>query len=70
MKGEITLLISRATEQALEGDPKEIVSQFEQQGMDRMDAIKAAAKRMGLPKRAVYQAVAEPGSNSPGKRRG
>ena len=70
VKGEITLLISRATEQALEGDPKEIVSQFEQQGMDRMDAIKAAAKRMGLPKRAVYQAVAEPGSNSPGKRRG
>jgi 16S rRNA (cytidine1402-2'-O)-methyltransferase len=70
VKGEITLVISRATERTLEGDPKEIVSQFEQQGMDRMDAIKAAAKRMGLPKRAVYQAVAEPGSNSPGKRRG
>jgi len=70
IKGEMTLVISGATEQRVEGDPKEIVARLEQQGLDRMEAIKAAAKQMGLPKRAVYQAVAAPDSNSPGKRRG
>jgi 16S rRNA (cytidine1402-2'-O)-methyltransferase len=70
IKGEMTLVISRATEERVEGDAKEIVARLEQQGLDRMEAIKAAAKQMGLPKRAVYQAVAEPDSNSPGKRRG
>ena len=70
VKGEITLVIGRASEQRVEGDPKDVVSRLEQQGLDRMEAIKAAAKQMGLPKRAVYLAVAEPGNNSPGKRRG
>ncbi len=70
IKGEMTLVISGASEQRVEGDPKEIVARLEQQGLDRMEAIKAAAKQMGLPKRAVYQAVAEPDSSSPDKRRG
>ena len=70
VKGEITLVIGRAPEQFLEGDPKEAVTHLEQQGMARMDAIKAVAKQMGLPKREVYSLFAEPDSNSPGKRRG
>jgi 16S rRNA (cytidine1402-2'-O)-methyltransferase len=70
VKGEMTLVIEGASEERVEGDPKEIVARLEAQGLERMEAIKAAAKQMGLPKRAVYQAVAEPGSNSPGKRRG
>ncbi len=70
VKGEITLLIDRAEEQVLTGDPKQEVARLEQQGVERMEAIKTVAKQMGLPKREVYSAVAEPGSNSPGKRRG
>jgi 16S rRNA (cytidine1402-2'-O)-methyltransferase len=70
IKGEMTLVIERAPEQVLEGDPKDAVASLEQQGMERMNAIKAVAKQMGLPKRAVYLAVMEPGSSSPGKRRG
>ncbi len=71
VKGEITLVIDRAREPVFEGDPKEAVLHLEQQGMPRMDAIKAVAKQTGLPKREVYQLVAaEPGSSLPGKRRG
>jgi 16S rRNA (cytidine1402-2'-O)-methyltransferase len=70
VKGEITLVISRAPEQFFVGDPKEEVARLEQQGISRMDAIKAVAKQMGLPKREVYSLFAEPDSNSPGKRRG
>jgi 16S rRNA (cytidine1402-2'-O)-methyltransferase len=71
VKGEITLVISRAEEQLEQGDPKELVARLEQQGMERMEAIKAAAKQMGLPKRQVYRlAAGEAGSSSPGKRRG
>jgi 16S rRNA (cytidine1402-2'-O)-methyltransferase len=71
IKGEMTLVIGGAPEHvAVDGDPKEIVALLEQQGLERMEAIKAAAKQLGLPKRVVYQAVAEPDSNSAGKRRG
>jgi 16S rRNA (cytidine1402-2'-O)-methyltransferase len=71
IKGEMTLVIGGAPEHvAVDGDPKEIVARLEQQGLERMEAIKAAAKQLGLPKRVVYQAVAEPDSNSAGKRRG
>lgn len=70
VKGEITLVIDRAPEPIFEGDPKEEVERLEQRGMTRMDAIKAVAKQMGLPKREVYSLFAEQGSSSPGKRRG
>lgn len=71
VKGEITLVIGRAEEQLEQGDPKELVARLEQQGMERMEAIKAAAKQMGLPKREVYRLAAGEGDNSsPGKRRG
>lgn len=73
IKGEMTLVIGRALEQAFEGDPKEAVQALEQQGLDRMDAIKTVAKQMGLPKRQVYRLFADasaPGSNPRDKHRG
>ena len=50
-------------------DPLEEVAQLEAQGMDRMEAIKTAAKRLGLPKREVYRRAAERGSNRAGTHR-
>ena len=69
IKGEITLVIGRAVETVVAGDPGEEVSRLENDGMARMDAIKAVAKQMGLPKREVYQAVEERGSNHAGRNR-
>ena len=61
VKGEITLLIGKAGKheaQAPESTPiEEAVAAFERQGLTRMDAIKAVAKRRGLSKRKVYQQV-------------
>jgi 16S rRNA (cytidine1402-2'-O)-methyltransferase len=71
VKGEMTLVIGRAAEQLEQGDPKELVAKLEQQGMEHMEAIKAAAKQMGLPKREVYRlAAGEADNSSAGKRRG
>jgi 16S rRNA (cytidine1402-2'-O)-methyltransferase len=76
VKGEITLVIGRAAQQFATVDPKEAVLSLELQGIPRMEAIKAVAKQLGLPKRAVYRLLAEglsdavePGSNRAGKRR-
>jgi 16S rRNA (cytidine1402-2'-O)-methyltransferase len=70
VKGEITLVIGRAPKESGSGDPRAEVLQLEEQGIERMQAIKAVAKRLGLPKRQVYQLVTEPDSSSRGKRRG
>jgi 16S rRNA (cytidine1402-2'-O)-methyltransferase len=69
VKGEITLVIGRAVREVSNADPLEEVAQFEAEGVARMDAIKMAAKRLGLPKREVYRLAAEQGNNSKGKRR-
>ena len=70
VKGEITLVIGEAPAEVSDGDPLEEVGRLEAQGMGRMDAIKTAAKRLGLPKREVYQLVSGgPGNNPQGKRR-
>jgi 16S rRNA (cytidine1402-2'-O)-methyltransferase len=69
IKGEITLVIGQAVEQPSTADPLDELAQLEAQGMDRMAAIKTAAKRLGLPKREVYRLAAERGSNPAGKRR-
>lgn len=68
VKGEITLVIGGSVEQqASIEDPGEEVARLQKEaGLDRMEAIKAVAKRMGLPKREVYRLTAEPGSN-PGR---
>ncbi len=77
VKGEMTLVIGPAEEQVATGDSKQAVAELIQQGVERMEAIKAVAKQMGLPKREVYRQLTggledagEGGSNLPGRRRG
>jgi len=70
IRGEITLVIGRGEEAAQIADPLLEIERVQgEQGLDRMAAIKAVAKRMKLPKREVYRLVAEAGSNPPGKPR-
>jgi len=66
IKGEITLVIGKRKKTAVEGDAGEEVEQLERQGLARMDAIKNVAKKMGLPKREVYRAVAVRDNSQPG----
>lgn len=70
IRGEITLVIGRSTERPALADPLAEIARLQEQGLDRMDAIKAVAKRMGLPKREVYRLLAGQDSNPPGKQRG
>jgi 16S rRNA (cytidine1402-2'-O)-methyltransferase len=69
VKGEITLVIGRAPVAISDADPLEEVTRLEAQGIARMDAIKMASKRLGLPKREVYRLAAGQGNNPAGKRR-
>jgi 16S rRNA (cytidine1402-2'-O)-methyltransferase len=70
VKGEITLVIGRAEEQhGMAGDPLEAIAQLQTAGVERMEAIKSVAKRLGLPKREVYRLATAQGSSSPDKRR-
>ena len=60
VKGEITLLIGRATETEIDERPvEEAVRAYEQQGLSRMDAIKRVAKERGMSKRDCYRLVTE-----------
>jgi 16S rRNA (cytidine1402-2'-O)-methyltransferase len=68
VKGEITLLIAPAPP-AETGEPLEEVLKLTTTGIDRMQAIKTVAKRLGLPKREVYRLVTALDSNPPDKRR-
>jgi 16S rRNA (cytidine1402-2'-O)-methyltransferase len=68
-KGEITIVIEGRKEAASELDPALAVEQLEAEGTPRMAAIKAVAKRQGLPKREVYRLVEERGSNPPDSNR-
>ena len=81
VKGEITLVIGCAAKQgAILGDPllhdpvlnnpAEAIAQLQSAGVERMEAIKAVAKRLGLPKREVYRLAMAQGSSSPDKHRG
>jgi 16S rRNA (cytidine1402-2'-O)-methyltransferase len=69
VKGEITVLIAPAPAVEI-GEPLEEVSKLTAAGVDRMQAIKTVAKRLGLPKREVYRLVTALDSNPPGKHRG
>ena len=61
VKGEITLLIGKAGKHETPADEaipiEEAVAACERDGLTRMDAIKAVARRRGLSKREVYQQV-------------
>jgi 16S rRNA (cytidine1402-2'-O)-methyltransferase len=64
VKGEITLVIGRSENEHPRLDPLSEVLRFEtEQGLDRMQAVKAVAKQLGLPKREVYRLSAERGNN-------
>lgn len=74
IKGEFTLLIGRAPEGGGQtADPASEVAAFEAAGLTRMDAIKSAAKKLGLPKREIYRLLtedaAEADNSSPDTRR-
>jgi 16S rRNA (cytidine1402-2'-O)-methyltransferase len=61
VRGEVTLVVSGAVATAtIEDDPealRQAVAAAEADGMTRKDAILDVARRAGLPKREVYQAV-------------
>ena len=60
VKGEFTLVIARALEKGETGDALMVVQELEAKGIPRMDAIKSAAKKLGLSKREVYRVTAAP----------
>jgi 16S rRNA (cytidine1402-2'-O)-methyltransferase len=60
VKGEITVVIGKATAPAREDVPvREAVEALVRDGMARMEAIKAVARARGMPKREVYRAADE-----------
>ena len=60
VKGEITVVIGKATAPAREDVPvREAVDALVRDGMARMEAIKAVARARGMPKREVYRAADE-----------
>lgn len=70
VKGEITLVIGRGEETVALENPLAEVERLESEGLDRMSAVKAVAKRLGLPKREVYKLAAREDNNRPHKRPG
>jgi 16S rRNA (cytidine1402-2'-O)-methyltransferase len=68
-RGEMTLVVGKREERETNLDAEAEIERLQQQGMTRMDAIKAVAKRMGVPKREVYRIAEGQDSNPRGKRR-
>ncbi len=71
IKGEITLVIGPSErKKSIIPDPvAEVVRLETEQGLDRMEAIKAVAKQAGVPKREMYRILAELGNSRPHKSR-
>lgn len=71
VKGEITLVIGRQERSTSSlADPIAEVLRLEtEQGLNRMEAVKAVAKQLGVPKREVYRLAAERGNNPTRKKR-
>jgi 16S rRNA (cytidine1402-2'-O)-methyltransferase len=58
IKGEITLLVAKATRPAVDDRPIEVAVEAQMRsGLSRMDAIKAVARSRGLSKREVYRSL-------------
>lgn len=61
-RGEFTLLLEGGKNEVKglpsdEADPLKLVQELEKEGLDWREAIREAAKRLGVAKREVYQAV-------------
>ncbi len=68
VKGEFTISFGKNTSVVELTNPLAEVERLQkEEGLDRMAAIKAVAKRFGLPKREVYRLAAAEGNNQPGK---
>jgi 16S rRNA (cytidine1402-2'-O)-methyltransferase len=71
IKGEITIVVGPSEKNIQIDDPLAEVHRLEhEEGLNRMEAIKAVAKRLGLPKREVYRLAAEQDSSQPSKNPG
>lgn len=59
IRGEFTVVVGRAAPQDAQQPPSlaEAVEECMRAGLSRMEAIKAVARRTGLPKREVYRAA-------------
>ena len=68
-RGEMTLVIGKSELREPDLDAAAEIARLQQEGVPRMDAIKAVAKRMGLPKREVYRRAEGRGNNPAGKHR-
>jgi 16S rRNA (cytidine1402-2'-O)-methyltransferase len=71
VKGEITLIIGRPekTASAVSDPLSEILKLEAERGLNRMEAVKAVAKQLGLPKREIYRLAAEQDNNLPRRSR-
>ena len=69
VRGEMALVIGHSERKESDLDPEAEIARLTQEGASRMDAIKAVAKRMGLPKREVYRRAEGQGSSQPGRHR-
>ena len=70
VKGEITVLIAPSENKQEIDDPLAEIRKLElEEGLGRMEAIKAVAKRLGLPKRQIYRLAAERDSSPQDKHR-
>ncbi len=72
IRGEITLVIGRPEpNRRIVSDPlAEVVRLETEQGLDRMEAIKAVARQAGVPKREMYRLLAERDNNRARKNQG
>ncbi|MBT1279072.1 16S rRNA (cytidine(1402)-2'-O)-methyltransferase [Thermoanaerobacter sp. CM-CNRG TB177] len=57
IKGEIVLIIEGAQKQQVEEKPEILVQKYLEGGMDKKEAIKRAAKELGIPKSQVYKLI-------------
>ena len=62
-RGEYVIIVDGGTreraEEKISATPRELVEEYIEDGMSRNDAIKAAAKRLGLSRNEVYRALIE-----------
>ena len=54
-RGECILVVEGAPEEQAEGTPRERVIAYMQEGCDKKEALKRAAKDFGIPKSDIYR---------------